>query len=244
MSQRLADRVAIVTGAAHGIGQAIATRFATEGAVVVIADIDRERSAAHAARIGGHFVATDVSDEAAVRALMEETEQRFERLDILVSNACIYRGGTAESTTLDAWNALLAVNLTASYLLARHAAPLLRRQTGASIVVLASVQALVGFGGDSAYATAKGGLLAFMRQLAVDLAPAVRVNAISPGTIRSYPERADPDGEARLARLHLLGRIGECDEVAAAAAFLASADASFITGHNLVVDGGLTARGE
>jgi len=240
---RLKDKVAIVTGGAHGIGASIAQRFCEAGARVVIADVNKAGGEAHAGAIGAAFAEVDVSNYSAVGELIASVVQQHGRLDTVVNNACIYRAGTVEETTPQVWQEVMAVNLAPCYHLAHFAAPYLRKQPGASVTIISSVQAMVGFQGFAAYATAKGGLLALMRQLAVDLAPAVRVNAISPGTIRSYPESLDPASEQQWASLHPLQRIGECVEVANAALFLASDQASFVTGHNLVVDGGLTAAG-
>lgn len=241
---RLAGKVVIVTGGAHGIGAAIVRRFVAEDAQVVIADINWQAGVAQATATGAQFHHVDLSDHEAVGALVESVVADHGGLDVVVSNACIHRAATAEETTPAIWNDVLNVNLTSAYSLVHFATPHLRRRPMASIVIMSSVQALVGFRGFAAYAASKGGLLALMRQLAVDLSPHIRVNAISPGTIRSYPEMLDAASERQWAALHLLNRIGECDEVAGAALFLASDDASFITGHNLVVDGGLTAQGE
>jgi NAD(P)-dependent dehydrogenase (short-subunit alcohol dehydrogenase family) len=240
---RLNHKVAIITGGAHGIGASIAQRYREEGAHVIIADVNTEAGEAHASAIGATFMDVDVSNHAAVGEFVASVVGMYGRLDTLVSNACIHRHGSVEETTPQLWQAVLDVNLTPSFHLAHFAVPHLRKQPGASIILISSVQALVGFQGFAAYAATKGGLLALMRQMAVDLAPEVRVNAISPGTIRSYPEHPDAAAEETWAALHLLRRIGECVEVANAAVFLASHEASFITGHNLVVDGGLTAAG-
>ena len=242
---RLKDKVAIVTGGAHGIGAAITRRFCEEGAHVVIADVNRTDGETLARSAGALFVTVDVSDHDAVGALVGRVVRRHGRLDTVVSNAAIFHAGRAEDISPAAWHAVMDVNLAPTYHLAHFAAPHLRQQPGASLLITASVQGMVGFKAYAAYAAAKGGLLALMRQLAVDLAPQVRVNAISPGTINSHPEQPlDPDIERTWAARHLLARIGLPVEVANAVVFLASDEASFITGHNLVVDGGLTARGE
>jgi NAD(P)-dependent dehydrogenase (short-subunit alcohol dehydrogenase family) len=243
--ERLKDKVAIVTGGAQGIGAALARRFQEEGARVVIADLNRPGGEALAQSIGATFVEADVADHDAVGRMVSDVARQYGRLDTIVSNAAIFNAGTAEEMLPVDWRRVMDVNLAPAYHLAHFAAPHLRKQAGASIVILASVQGMVGFRAFAAYAAAKGGLIALTRQLAVDLAPQVRVNAISPGTILSRPEsRADPAIEQVWAARHLLGRAGMPVEVANAALFLASDEASFITGHNLVVDGGLTARGE
>ena len=135
------------------------------------------------------------------------------------------------------------MNLSATYHLAHHGAPQLREQKGASMVIISSVQALRGFHNAAAYATSKGGQLALMQQLAADLAPAIRVNAILPGAIRSYPESLTEEVERYWSEIHALKRVGECVEVANGVVFLASDEASFITGHGLAIDGGAAVYG-
>lgn len=241
--KRLAGKVIIVTGGAHGIGAAVAQRCSEEGARVVIADVDRGRGEPHAAAIGAAFSATDVSDHAAVGALVERTVRDFGRLDCVVSNACLHQYAHVERTPPEMWERVLAVNLAATYHLAHHAAPHLRKQPGASIVIVSSVQAIRGYLNSAAYAASKGGQLSLMHQLAAELAPEIRVNAILPGTIRSYPEHITPEQEQYWASIHALKRIGECVEVAHGVLFLASDEASFITGHALAIDGGASTFG-
>ncbi len=241
---RLKGKVAIVTGGAQGIGAAVVRRFREEGAYVVLADRVHDAGAALAQTTGSTFTEVDVSDHDAVGRLVGWVTDRFGGVDVVVSNAAIFNHGTVEATTPEVWREVMAVNLAPTYSLAHFAAPHLRQRPGSSIVIISSVQALLGFHDYPAYAAAKGGLLALTRQLAVDLAPQVRVNAVSPGSIRSHPERGPSANEGEWAARHLLGRFGEPIEVANAVVFLASDEASFITGHNLVVDGGLTALGK
>ena len=242
---RFKGKVAIVTGGAHGIGAAIVQRFCEEGAHVVIADVNRAGGAALARSTGATFAEVDVANHDAVGRLVELAASQYGHLDVVVSNAAIFHSRLVEKMAPERWNEVLAVNLSATYHLAHFAAPYLRAQPGASIVIISSVQGFVGFKRYSAYAAAKGGLIGLMRQLACELAPGVRVNAISPGTIQSHPETPlKPATEKKWARQHLLRRVGQPVEVANAVVFLASEEASFITGHNLVVDGGLTATGE
>jgi len=240
---RLQDKVVIITGGAHGIGAAIVQRFCEEGAKVVLVDVNREGGEATAQKYGATFAATDVSNHAAVGELIANTVRDFGRLDCIVSNACLHQYGTIEETSPELWERVLSVNLSATYHLVHHGAPHLRQQPGASIVIISSVQAIQGFKGAAAYATSKGGQLSLMRQLASDLAPQIRVNAILPGTIRSYPESISPEFDKQIGALHLVGRIGECVEIANGAVFLASDEASFVTGHGLVMDGGVSIRG-
>lgn len=240
---RLRGKVMIVTGGAHGIGAATVQRCSEEGAQVVAVDIDRVRGEALAAQCGARFDATDVSDHAAVGDIIARTVRDFGRLDCIVSNACVHQYGHVEATTPELWERVLAVNLSASYHLAHHGAQHLRKQKGASMVIISSIQAIKGFFNAAAYATSKGGQMALMRQLAADLAPAIRVNAILPGTIRSYPESIDASQEKYWSEIHALKRIGECVEVANGVVFLASDEASFITGAALNIDGGLSIFG-
>lgn len=240
---RLANKVAIVTGGAHGIGAAIVQRFSEEGARVVLVDVNREGGEAVAARYGATFSPADVADHTAVGELIAKTVVDFGRLDCVVSNACLHQYAHIEQTPPEMWERVIAVNLSASYHLAHFAAPHLRQQPGASITLISSVQAIRGLTSSAAYAASKGGQLGLMHQLAVDLAPQIRVNAILPGTIRSYPETITPEAEKQIGSWHLVGRIGECVEIANGCVFLASDEASFITGHQLVIDGGVSVKG-
>jgi NAD(P)-dependent dehydrogenase (short-subunit alcohol dehydrogenase family) len=241
---RLQDKVTIVTGGAHGIGAAIVQRFAEEGAKVISVDVNRDLGEANAKVAGADFIQVDVSNHQAVGEFIEQTAQRYGRLDCIVSNACLHRGyHNVEEQTFDEWEKVIAVNLTATYHLAHFGAKHLRKQAGASIVIVSSVNAIRGFHNASAYATSKGGQMALMRQMATDLAPAIRVNAILPGTIRTYPERMTQEVETVIGKQHLLGRIGEPAEIANGAVFLSSDEASFVTGHGLVMDGGFTSQG-
>lgn len=241
---RLINKVAIVTGGAHGIGAATVRRFCEEGARVIIADVNRAAGEALAAATGAAFVPVDVSDHASVGDLVEFAVRHYGGLDTIVSNAAVFNAAPIEGMTPDIWNHVIAVNLTATYHLAHFAAPHLRMRAGASMVLISSVQGMLGFKTFAAYAASKGGLIGLMRQLATELAPAVRVNSISPGTIQSNPQTPlDTATEKEWAMKHLVQRIGLPHEVANAALFLASDEASFITGHNLVVDGGYTAKG-
>ena len=242
---RLINKVAIVTGGAHGIGAATVRRFREEGAQVIIADLNRAAGEALATATGAAFAPVDISDHVAVGGLVEFAVRQYGGLDTIVSNAAVFDAAPVEEMPPDTWNKVLAVNLTATYHLAHFAAPHLRARPGASLVLISSVQGMVGWKTYSAYAASKGGLIGLMRQLATELAPLVRVNAISPGTIETNPESPlDAQTEKEWSAKHLLQRVGLPHEVANAALFLASDEASFITGHNLVVDGGMTAKGE
>jgi NAD(P)-dependent dehydrogenase (short-subunit alcohol dehydrogenase family) len=247
---RLADRVAVVTGAASGIGAATAQRLAAEGAAVVIADIAEPAGQEVAAKIraAGHraeFVWCDVTLEAAWADLRDRVNELFGPLDFLCSNASMQATVPAHELTLRAWDEGLAVNLTPLFLGLHTFIDDLRARNG-NVVAVSSVHAQFGLPGYPVYAAAKGGLTALVRQLAVEYGPSrVRVNAILPGPILT-PVWDDVDDEGRQlsARATALDRMGAPEEVAAAVAFLASDDASFITGTNLVVDGGWSVRKE
>jgi NAD(P)-dependent dehydrogenase (short-subunit alcohol dehydrogenase family) len=231
-------RAVIVTGAGSGIGAAISRRLAASGWRLIAADADANLAEAIAVATGGPAVVCDVANEQAVIDLVEQTRQRFGRLDAIVSNAGISANGSLEATSLEAWNRVLAVNLTAAFLLARGAERELRAAKGA-IVTIASTRAHMSEPNTLAYSASKGGLLALTHALALTLAPDVRVNCISPGWIdtgKGGPLR--PSDHAQ----HPVGRVGRPEDVAACVAYLLSDDAGFLTGAEIVIDGGMTRK--
>ncbi|MCK2215751.1 SDR family oxidoreductase [Actinomadura sp. ATCC 31491] len=230
--RRFAGRRAVVTGGASGIGAATAARLAAEGAAVLAVDVAPEGRVA-----GVEYLRGDVSKE--------ETWERVAAwgpVDVVVSNAAAVQVAPAHETSLASWDRQLSVGLTATFLAARRLLPGMSGISGlpgGSMVVTSSVHALVGLPGHPAYAAAKGGLTALTRQLAVEYGPYARVNCVLPGPVMTPAwDRVDERGRADSVRATVLGRFGEPEEVAAVIAFLASAEASFMTGACVVVDGG------
>lgn len=237
--QRFSGRVAIVTGGANGIGAATVRCLARDGAAVVIADLEEEAGTKLADEIGKRatFVHCDVAMESDWEAVVAAARS-LGSIDIVVTNAFLVRLRPAGELLLDDWHRQIDVCLTHVYLAIRATAQDLAERRG-SMVCVSSVHAHAGFASHPAYAAAKGGICALVRQLAVEYGPAIRVNAVLPGAIltRIWADISDEDRQPFLNRA-ALQRLGSPEEVAAAIAFLASDDASFITGAELLVDGG------
>jgi len=249
---RLKDKVALITGAASGIGLETARLFAAEGARVVLVDRseDGERAAAELAATGreASFVRADVSRSEDCARMVAAAEERFGRLDVLFNNAGIMDSGDddAVSTSEEVWDRTLAVNLKGVFLGCKHGIPALRRAGGGAVINTASFVALLGAATPQiAYTASKGGVLALTRELAVVHArEGIRVNALCPGPLRTELLMKFLDTEAKRQRrlVHVpVGRFGEASEMARAALYLASDESSYVTGATFTVDGGITA---
>ena len=248
MADRLAGKVAVITGAGGGIGLATAKRFAAEGAQVVCADVDVEAGEKAAAEVGGVFVRTDVTNEDEVRALFKHAVDTYGGLHIAFNNAGISPpdDDSIVTTGMDAWKRVQDVNLTSVYLCCKYAIEHMRANGGGSIINTASFVAVMGSATSQiSYTASKGGVLAMSRELGVQFArEGIRVNALCPGPINTPLLQElfakDPERAARR-MVHIpIGRFGEAEEIAAAVAFLASDDSSFITASTFLVDGGIS----
>jgi NAD(P)-dependent dehydrogenase (short-subunit alcohol dehydrogenase family) len=251
MAERLASKVALITGAGSGLGREMALLFAREGASVVINDIDSEAGERTASEIGDGalFVAGDVSDDASVEAIFAAVREAHGRLDVSVHNAGVMdpRDEGVTETPLEIWDRVIAINLTGVFLCCRHAVPLMLEAEGnSSLINIASFVALMGAAAPQiAYTASKGGVLAMTREIAVEYARrGIRANAICPGPIRTpLLEYLIADESKRRNRLNHIpaGRFGEPSDIANAALYLASEDSDWVTGTDFSVDGGITA---
>jgi NAD(P)-dependent dehydrogenase (short-subunit alcohol dehydrogenase family) len=248
MAERLAGRVAVVTGGGGGIGLASVRRMAAEGARIVVADVDEAAGAAAAKEVDGRFVRTDVSDEDEVRALFQTTVDEFGAVDIAFNNAGISPADDDSilTTGLEAWDRVQRVNLTSVYLCSKYAIEQMLPRGRGSVINTASFVAVMGSATSQiSYTASKGGVLAMSRELGVQFArQGIRVNALCPGPVNTPLLRElfakDPERAARRMVHVPIGRFAEPEEIAAAVAFLASDDASFITASSFLVDGGIS----
>ncbi len=249
MAGRLSGKVALISGAARGMGESEARLFAREGAQVVLGDILEDQGRAAVENItqqGGSatFVPLDVTREQDWQRAVETAEQTYGRLDILVNNAGIVRMAPLDETSLEAWNEVIGVNQTGVFLGMKHAVPAMRRAGGGSIVNISSIAGLIGLPNIPAYQASKGAVRLLTKNAAVQYATdKIRVNSVHPGRIET-PMTAPlaPERREMLLRLTPLGRDGTAEEVAYGVLYLASDESSYVTGTELVIDGGYTAR--
>ncbi|HEY9650473.1 MAG TPA: SDR family oxidoreductase [Coleofasciculaceae cyanobacterium] len=248
----LAGKVAIVTGGGQGIGKAIAQRFLAEGLKVVIAEIDSEagqETARELSELGDiRFIQTDVSDETSVSNLVREIDMEWGAIDVLVNNAGIAHpeNPPIAEMSLNQWNQIISTNLTGIFLCTKHCVSHLQQNQGA-IINIASTRALMSEPNTEAYSASKGGIVALTHALSISLGPNIRVNCISPGWIEvSEWQKISKRQSAQLTEMdhqqHPVGRVGQPEDVASFALYLASPEAAFITGQNFVIDGGMTKK--
>jgi NAD(P)-dependent dehydrogenase (short-subunit alcohol dehydrogenase family) len=252
---RLADKTAIITGAGAGIGEAIAVRFAEEGARLVLNDISAsagEATLKQVAALGARaiLVAADISQEAGARKISERAIEEFGGIDVLINNAADFTQKSVEHAEVADWQKVLGVNVIGTALVSKHAIPHMKAK-GGSIVNVASMSGVIAQPDFATYNASKGAVLTMTKCMALDLAPyKIRVNSICPGCILTSASHREiarlgltfEQWRDRVAPLHMLNRLGEPREVANAALFLASDEASFITSAHLMVDGGYTGR--
>jgi len=246
---RLKDRVAIITGAGMGIGEAVARLFAAEGARLALCDVDDEAGQRVAQETGALYVHADVRVEEEVRRFIDATVQRFGRIDVVVNNAGVTASATVTETSEEEWDRVIDVNLKGPFLVSKHAIPHMMAR-GGSIIHIGSIASHIGLQRNAAYNASKGGVMLLARNMALDYAPYnIRVNAVCPAMIMTPMLRKfidlqpDPAAYVRQVEANIpMGRMGTVEEVARAVLFLASDESSYVTGSALMVDGGYTAR--
>lgn len=249
---RFHDKVLFATGGGSGIGAAVARRFTDEGGRVVVADKDAARAESVAADLPGAVAVTvDVSDEHSVRRAADVVRDHFGRVDGVLNAGGHADFGPFEEWSLERWNLMMAVHATGPFLVCKHLVPLMLDHGGGSVVNVASVAALVAQRGNAPYGAAKAAVIGFTRQIALEVAPRVRVNAVAAGRVHTamteplIVARGDgnaADGASAFGQANMQGRVASPEEMAASICFLLSEDASFMTGSVLVVDGGETAK--
>ena len=244
-AKKLAGRRIVITGAANGMGEAIAELFAAEGASLALFDRDEDRLDSVASNLGATAHGCDVASVASVEAATAAAQEAMGGLDGVVNAAGVFIAKPFAELDHETWNTLLAVNLTGPFNIVRAALPALQAAGKATIVNIASLSGLMPAPGTAGYSASKAGLLLFTKGLACDLAPTVRVNAICPGIIQTEMTRfmwGDPAVKARSENAIPVRRLGQSVDVAAAALYLTSDDSSFVNGTQLVVDGGSSFR--
>lgn len=252
---RLEGRTAIVTGGSSGIGRGICLKLAEEGANVVVADVRSEpqldESPTHEKiqEMGGEaeFIETDVSDEESVKDMVYQSAERFGKIDILVNNAGVHHSASVSDETEEGWDQILDVNLKGTFLCSKHVLQhMLEEDIEGDIVNIGSIAGLVGYGQSAAYCASKGGVVELTREMALDYgAEGINVNAVDPGVIKTAMTkdmREDDETRQFMEQNTVTPRLGEPEDIANAVTFLASGESDFITGENLVVDGGWTAK--
>lgn len=245
---RFDGKVVLITGGASGIGEAAVRRFAREGARVILVDVNEDagRRLEENLRAAGHdaaFYAASVTSEPAVAALFERIGGTYGRLDVLFNNAGVVLESFVASTALEQWRAVLEVNLDGAFLMAKSAIPLMIAAGGGAIVNTASIYGSVASPGASSYVASKHAIEGLTKSLALEhAADGIRVNAVCPGYVNTPMVQLDIELDPSLPGRHPLGRLAEPEEVVAVVAFLASDEASFVTGASYLVDGGYTAQ--
>lgn len=254
---RLQGKSAIITGGAVGIGRACALKFAEEGAAVTVTDVDAGKGALVVEEIRRHggnaiFFQQDVADEAGWDQVMRTVTERYNRLDVLVNNAGVALAKDVEHTTLEEWRRLMSINLDGVFLGTKHAIRAMKANRNGSIVNLSSIEGLIGDPGLAAYNASKGGVRLLTKSAALYCAKAgynIRVNSVHPGYIwtpmvENYLKAQGDVAEGRkmLDSLHPIGHVGEPDDIAYGVLYLASDESKFVTGTELVIDGGYTAQ--
>jgi NAD(P)-dependent dehydrogenase (short-subunit alcohol dehydrogenase family) len=238
---------AAITGGGSGIGRATARRMAAEGARVAILDIDGEAASTVAKEIDGHAYRVDVTDYDELESALQDAAEAMGGLSLLFNNAGTGTIGHIHETTLDEWSRLIAVNLTGVFHGFRAGVPLIRAAGGGAIVSTSSISGTRPAAGEAAYSAAKAGVAAMTANAALEYAPDIRVNAVAPGMIRTALTEPlleyFPDLTARYERTTPVGRLGEPEDIADVVVFLCSDQARFITGQNIVIDGGMTLHG-